>query len=148
MNIEDLLTNPKERLNATDEELNYIDLLLKLQWTKQLFIRGDDHSLSTIIDGFLYQSNMNDATNIKLLKQYDIRHIISVCNCPPSKDILDNFDVLWINVKDDLDTNMRSYFEGTNEFLRSVRQSKGKVLVHCEAGISRSSTIVLAYLMK
>ncbi len=148
MNIEDLLTNPKERLNATDEELNYIDLLLKRQWTKQLFIRGNDHSLSTIIDGFLYQSNMNDATNIKLLKQYDIRHIISVCNCPPSRIILGNFDVLWINVYDNLNTDIRSYFERTNEFLHSARKSKEKVLVHCQAGISRSSTIVLAYLMK
>ncbi len=148
MSIEDLLSNPKERLNATDDELNYIDSLLKLQWAKQLFIRRDDYRISTIIDGFFYQSNRNDATNIKLLKQYDIRHIVSVCNCPPSRVILDNFDVLWINANDDLNTNMRSYFERTNEFLHSARKNKVRVLVHCQVGSSRSSTIVLAYLMK
>ena len=80
MKIQDLLTNPKERLNATAEELNYIDLLLKTQWRKQIFSYGGYDSLSTIIDGFLYQSNKNDATNIKLLKQYNVRHIISLCN--------------------------------------------------------------------
>ncbi len=148
MKIEDLLTNPKKQLNATDEELNYIDLLLKRQWTKQLFIRRDDYRLSTIIDGFLYQSNRNDATNMKLLQQYNIRRIISVCNCAPSRIIRDNFDVLWINVNDDLNTDLRSYFEKTNEFLHSARKNKERALVHCQAGSSRSSTIVLAYLMK
>lgn len=33
-------------------------------------------------------------------------------------------------------------------FPDSIRDSSGRVLVHCQAGISRSATICLAYLMK
>lgn len=36
------------------------------------------------------------------------------------------------------------YFSPTD----SVKDSNGRVLVHCQAGISRSATICLAYLMK
>jgi protein-tyrosine phosphatase len=140
--------NLKDQLDGTDEEQTYIDSLLKLQRAKQLVLRSDDYRLSTIIDDFLYHSNKYDATNIELLKQYGIRHIVSACNCPPSKIISDNFNVLLINVDDNWNADIRSYFERTNDFLHSARTNNEKALVHCAAGISRSSTIVLAYLMK
>ena len=148
LGIRDLLANPKDQLQATEEELNYIDVLLKIQWKTQLFHRRGNDNISTVIDGFLYLSNMADATNIKLLKQYNIRHIVSVCNCPPSQHVLDNFNVLWINVVNNLHTNLWPYFERTNDLLHSARNSQEKILVHCKAGISGSSTIVLAYLIK
>ena len=43
--------------------------------------------------------------------------------------------------------DISQYFEQTYNFIDMVRK-KTNVLVHCHAGISRSSTIVIAYLLK
>jgi len=45
------------------------------------------------------------------------------------------------------DCPILKYFEETYEFIDNAL-SKGKALVHCFAGMSRSVTIVSAYLMK
>ena len=64
------------------------------------------------------------------------------------KQILENFHVLWINLNDDYRVNIKNHFEEANQFLHDCKQKNEKVLVHCQVGISRSSSIVLAYLMK
>ena len=42
---------------------------------------------------------------------------------------------------------MLPYFEATNSFIEEALASDKCVLVHCLAGVSRSPTIVIAYLM-
>lgn len=39
-------------------------------------------------------------------------------------------------------------FERATEFIDKARQANGCVLVHCNAGISRSAAVVMAYLIK
>lgn len=43
---------------------------------------------------------------------------------------------------------MTPYFEQACAFIEEARQSKGSVLVHCVCGVSRSTTLCCAYLMK
>ena len=44
--------------------------------------------------------------------------------------------------------NLFSHFPSCISFIESAAKSGGNVLVHCYAGVSRSSTIVIAYLMQ
>lgn len=43
--------------------------------------------------------------------------------------------------------NLSQYFSVCNDFIHSARLRNGKILIHCLAGISRSVTIVVAYIM-
>lgn len=94
----------------------------------------------------LYLSNMLTAANCQILKQAGITHIINLSGKPnacPSE-----FKYLQIMVDDLESADISQYFNETNLFILTALSENGKVLVHCAAGISRSPTIVLAYLIE
>ncbi|SJX61071.1 related to protein tyrosine phosphatase PPS1 [Sporisorium reilianum f. sp. reilianum] len=51
------------------------------------------------------------------------------------------------NVSDDGIDSLRGTMREAVQFIEAARLSGGKVLVHCRVGVSRSTTIVLAYVM-
>ena len=53
-----------------------------------------------------------------------------------------------ILAKDNLDYPIDKHFDEAYEFIEHMRENNKNVLVHCHAGISRSATLVCAYLMK
>ena len=141
----------KSTCDATDEEVAKLDELLKLRVTvrqTQPMPQTAYGTPSVVLDDFLYHGDLAHASNMKLLKELDIRHIISVIECEFDQPIKENFHVLWINLYDELRSDIGKYFEQTNQFLHECHEKNEKVLVHCQMGISRSSSIVLAYLMK
>jgi len=66
-------------------------------------------------------------------------------------EIEDKFPVEFhykkIPLEDDENQDIRSHFEETSEWIERARVKGELVIVHCAAGVSRSATIVLAYLM-
>ena len=46
------------------------------------------------------------------------------------------------------ETNLLPIIKESNNFIEDCFSNKGKILIHCNAGVSRSSSIVIAYLMK
>lgn len=46
------------------------------------------------------------------------------------------------------DNDLQCYFDEVADLLEQVRQSDGISLVHCVAGVSRSASLCIAYLMK
>lgn len=43
---------------------------------------------------------------------------------------------------------MSPFFQQACEFIEDARQSNGRILVHCACGVSRSTTLCCAYLIK
>ncbi|XP_050579184.1 dual specificity protein phosphatase MPK-4 isoform X2 [Bombus affinis] len=77
--------------------------------------------------------------------------VIPVDSCPLPRKIqglLPNLTVKYIQVTDMPREDLLTHFEDSYEFIDHSLQQNEKILVHCYFGISRSATIVIAYLMK
>ncbi|KAL4231882.1 Dual specificity protein phosphatase 4 [Mactra antiquata] len=58
-----------------------------------------------------------------------------------------DFNYMNIPVNDNDTANISCWFNEAIRFIDSARETDGKVLVHCQAGISRSATVCIAYIM-
>ena len=83
----------------------------------------------------------------ELLTQLGITHIVSIGK-PPHKAVqMSSFEKLEIAGVEDLESQVIiNYFPIIFEFMRKAISNGGKIYVHCEMGISRSATAVVAFL--
>lgn len=91
----------------------------------------------------LYIGDLDSARNKHLLDAHKITHIVSCIGTQYFADI--KYHV--INLEDSPDANIYQYLYDAVEFVDDAIAQKGNVFVHCYAGISRSASIVLAYIM-
>ena len=105
--------------------------------------------LSEIIPNFLYLSSYNAAKNKELIEKNNITNIINCaadfCNNEFANDPKLNY--LSFYLKDHVMENIECVFYECIEYIESVKEKGGRVLVHCIQGISRSVSIVMAYLI-
>lgn len=99
-----------------------------------------------ILNG-IYLGSINSVFDHKKLKELGITHIISIINgfVPPFPD---DFNYLVIDAIDNINTNLTNTFDDSNDFIDDVFNSNGKILIHCQAGRSRSVTILTAYMIR
>ncbi|XP_069756186.1 dual specificity protein phosphatase 5 [Narcine bancroftii] len=96
---------------------------------------------------FLYLGSAYHASRPDFLDDLHITALLNVSrNC--AEYFKSNYLYKFIPVEDSASADISSNFQEAIDFIDHVRHTGGKVLVHCEAGISRSPTICLAYLMK
>ncbi|XP_044497928.1 dual specificity protein phosphatase 1B isoform X1 [Mangifera indica] len=99
------------------------------------------------IEEGLFLGSIGDANNKDALKSSNVTHVLTVANLgkPPFPN---DFVYKVVEVMDREDTNLMLYFDECFNFIDEAKRLGGGVLVHCFMGISRSVTIVVAYLMK
>lgn len=96
------------------------------------------------INDKIFLGNSEAHKRKSILKALGVTHILTVGD---ELDILHptEFNYKKIKVDDFAMENISKHFEETYDF---IEEAQGKIYVHCAAGVSRSSTIVIAYLMK
>lgn len=98
---------------------------------------------------FLYLGSQHDALNKELLSDHNIVYELNVSTSCPKPDHIQDAHFLRIPVNDNYSEKLLPHFTKAFQFLDKVREaSGGNVLVHCLAGISRSATIAIAYIMQ
>ncbi|CAG2180019.1 unnamed protein product, partial [Oppiella nova] len=99
------------------------------------------------IEDNLYLGELKLATNKTELKTLDIKVIVSVVDYNMPEVKIPDIKYYHFRVADGPNEDILSIFGETNQIISDC-QSKGvNVLVHCTAGVSRSATVVIAYLM-
>ncbi|EPQ12884.1 Dual specificity protein phosphatase 5 [Myotis brandtii] len=96
---------------------------------------------------FLYLGSAYHASKCEFLANLHITALLNVSR-RTSEACMSHLHYKWIPVEDSHTADISSHFQEAIDFIDCVREKGGKVLVHCEAGISRSPTICMAYLMK
>lgn len=99
--------------------------------------------LSEVDPGFIYLSDLDGAYKCE---KHKITHVISLMSAN-ELPIFKNVKHLRIPVEDTVKQNMVQAITTSLRFIRSARLTNGTVLIHCRAGVSRSATVALAYLM-
>ena len=127
-----------------------VDKMLKLinmiKLSSTIKILKDDNTPVEIIP-HLFLGSIGSASNLKQLQNFKITHI--VCCASGIKNFFpDDFKYINLNLLDSEKEDIKQYFKESFDFIDEAIKNGGNVLVHCHAGVSRSSTILISYIMK
>ncbi|KAM3866195.1 dual specificity protein phosphatase 22-B-like [Diretmus argenteus] len=93
----------------------------------------------------LYLGNFKDARDREQLARNNITHILSIHDT--AAPILQEMTYLCIAAADLPTQNLTQHFKQSIMFMHESRLKGEGCLVHCLAGVSRSVTLVVAYIM-
>lgn len=93
----------------------------------------------------VYLGSYRSASNRNGMREKGITHVLSVANLKPRFPEVFTYKI--IDVDDVESEDLSPFFNECVEFISAALKTGGHVLVHCSAGVSRSATICLAYLI-
>ncbi|OXU16319.1 hypothetical protein TSAR_004734 [Trichomalopsis sarcophagae] len=141
-----------EEYCSDDNSADYPKISEKLEVPKE-WTYTMRRSMQEVVQG-LFLGPYSAATKSKLdsLLEHGITHIVCVRQDIEAHFIKpnfpDKFKYLVLDIADNATENIIKHFKNVKSFIDEGLNSGGKVLVHGNAGISRSAALVIAYLME
>ncbi|CAI2357154.1 unnamed protein product [Caenorhabditis sp. 36 PRJEB53466] len=80
-----------------------------------------------------------------LLKQYQITHAVDCTNLKTKP--IPGLEKIEVPVDDNTLSKISQYFETAIKFIEDAKQQGHNTVIYCAAGVSRSATITIVYLM-
>ena len=91
----------------------------------------------------IYLGDIDGASDFDYLSKEKISNVLSVIHKPPKYSDKDKINHKVILIDDEETENIIQYFKECIDFI----ENSDKIYIHCICGISRSTSIVIAYLM-
>mmetsp|Transcript_11565 Transcript_11565/g.48094 ORF Transcript_11565/g.48094 Transcript_11565/m.48094 type:complete len:420 (+) Transcript_11565:922-2181(+) len=114
---------------------------------KLLMVVGQMEEASEIVDGFLYLGTEWNASHKEELESKGCKYILNM-----STEIgiffPEDFNYMRREIRDNPDEDLLSHLDPAVDFITEARLVGSSILVHCQMGVSRSASVVIAYLMK
>jgi protein-tyrosine phosphatase len=101
---------------------------------------------SEIISNFLWLGSVESAQDRKLIDSLQITHIVNATIRSRRNFFPETIKYLTVDILDEISEDMSSFFAPVNQFIDQAQQENGRVLIHCQAGISRSACLTVNYL--
>ncbi|POM69264.1 Dual specificity protein phosphatase [Phytophthora palmivora] len=100
----------------------------------------------TVILNHVLLGNRDNAEDSRLLNLLGVTHI---CNCATQVGncFEGEFIYLKLGLHDSQDEELIPHFQTVTKFIKRVEGLRGRVLIHCISGASRSPALLIAYLM-
>ena len=101
----------------------------------------------------LYISNWDTSNNPEIISLYNIKAVITLETTNKPTHILrfyygNKIDFMHIQIIDNKESDIGKHFDSTYNFIQKHISKNENVLVHCAAGISRSATIILNFILR
>jgi len=98
-------------------------------------------------DTHIFLGSLAAANNVYILEKYDVKHVLSFLDFSPQLTCPDKFSYTLFFMHDNVQQDILSSIRKAIPMIEIAAQKKENVFIHCHMGISRSVSVVIAWLM-